>query len=97
MLSIGKESNMQNEHIDDLVNGEGKREGYSKTIYLRKDDLLRIQDVQQAGYVLIEQGTDTQDMSLYGLPEGSEGRRWDDVKQELKKEGDNVTQGEATA
>lgn len=70
---------MQNTHVDDLVNGDGVKEGFQKTIYLRKDDQGRIDEVVALGYVLIQKGDDTQDMSLYGLPEVAE------VKEEVKE------------
>lgn len=63
---------MQNTQVNDLVNGTGKREGFSNLVYLRKDSQVRIQEVTQAGYVLVEQGNENQDMSLYGLPEGKD-------------------------
>lgn len=60
---------MQNPHVDDLVNGSGQVEGYSKTIYIRKDDVVR---AKKLGYELIEEADATKDMSFYGLPESKE-------------------------
>lgn len=74
---------MQNQHTQDLVKGGRSFPGYANIIYVRKDDLLRIQDVQSVGYILVEYGDATQDMSIYGLPEVQ------DVTQvETKEEGE---------